>query len=87
MLPVLEMEGKHEIGKAPVHLVRCALGAHVLTYGVLVEFDGSAVHLSQGLHLYVVAIALVLPLAVDVVLKILVSDVLRKEVSVLQLKE
>ena len=47
-----------------------------LTCGVLKDLNGSIVDLSNGLHLNVVAIATVKPLPVDVVLKILISNIL-----------
>lgn len=43
-----------------------------LTSGILVDFNWPVVHLSKCLHLYVVAIALVQTLTVDVMVKILV---------------
>ena len=58
-----------------------------LTCGVLKDLDGSVVDLSNGLHLNVVAIATVKPLPVDVVLKILISHILREVVHVLKLEE
>ena len=57
-----------------------------LTNAVLVDFNGSVVHLSHSLHLQVVAVAVVRTLAVDVLLKIF-RHKLREIVSILQLQE
>ena len=56
------------------------------TSGVLKDLNGSIVDLSNGLHLNVVAIATIESLAVDVVLKILISHILREVVHVLELE-
>ena len=57
-----------------------------LTSGVLKDLNGSVVDLSNGLHLNVVAVATIKSLAVDVVLKILISHILREVVHVLELE-
>ena len=53
----------------------------------MVDLNGPVVHLGDGLHLYVVAVALVQPLAVDVVVEILVGNVLGEIVRILQLSK
>lgn len=55
-----------------------------LTNTVLVNFNRSIVHLCHGLHLQVVAVAVIRALAVYVLLKIL-SHKLREVLSILQL--
>ena len=56
-----------------------------LTNAVLVNLDGSVVHFSHGLHLKVVAIAMIRSLAINILFKIL-SHKLREIVSILQLE-
>ena len=58
----------------------------LLTCCVLEDFNRSIVDLSNSLHLNVVAIAIVKPLAVDVVFKVLIRDILREVVDVLKLE-
>ena len=58
----------------------------LLTCCVLEDFNRSIVDLSNSLHLNVVAIAIVKPLAVDVVFKVLICDILREVVDVLKLE-
>ena len=65
----------------------CTCLLRALTSGVLVDLYRSIVHLSQSLHFNVVAIALILALAVDVVIKVLVRNVLGEIVGILQLQE
>ena len=55
------------------------------TDAVLVDLNGSVVHLGHCLHLQVVAIAVVTPLPIDVLLKVL-RDKLREVVGILQLQ-
>ena len=57
-----------------------------LTNAVLVNLNGSVVHLSHGLHLEVIAVAVIGTLAIDVLLEIL-RHKLREVLSVLQLIE
>ena len=56
-----------------------------LTSCVLVDFNRSVVHLGYSLHFNVVAVTLLHTLAIDVVVKIFVGNILREVVCVLQL--
>ena len=57
------------------------------TCSVLKHFNRSVVDLCNSLHLNVVAIAIVKPLTVDVMFKVLIRDILREVVCVFKLKE
>ena len=56
-----------------------------LTDAVLVDLDCPVVHLSHGLHLQVVTVAVVRALAVDILLKVLCHK-LREVISIFQLQ-
>ena len=65
---------------------KCHIIVIMFTCGVLKDFNGAIVDLSNGLHLNVVAIATIKPLSVDIMLKILISHILGKVVHVLKLE-
>ena len=72
---------RRERGKGPASFV--VQECH--TCSILEHFNGPVVHLSQCLHLQVVAIAMITPLPVDVLLEILCNK-LREIVHVLELE-
>ena len=74
------------MGKVYSALPNCVNHGVVRTDAILVDFNGPVVHLSHGLHLKVIAIAVVIALPVDVLLEIL-RHILRKVVGILQLWE
>ena len=78
---------KHKILDCRImyQLHACTCTCKLLTSSVLEYFNSSIVDLSNGLHLNIVAIATVKPLPIDVVFKILVSDILGEVVHVLEL--